>query len=306
MLHLEDLNVFIHTAKAGSLSAAAKILGYSPASASAALVRLEKTLGQCLLLRTTRNMRLSPAGERYLPHALEALRVLEAGRASLSGESSTLRGQLRIGAPSDLGRNTLREWLDEFTTEHPALELRLQVGDRLSNLFREPVDVALRYGKVRDESLVASPLLPANRRVPVASPAYLGRMGKPVRPHDLAQHTCVLYTVEERADDRWKFLRGDEAQTVLVQGRRIADDGEVVRRWALDGHGIACLSQIDVIRDILAGRLVWLLPDWQGERTPLHFVCPHRSILSPSVISLKQWLSERLTALSSETGSAST
>ena len=294
MFRLEDLTVFVRTVEAGNLSAAARALDCSSAVASAALMRLESALGQRLLVRTTRNMRLSPAGERFLPHAIEALRVLDEAQASLSDDGAALRGQVRISAPSDLGRNQLREWLDEFQTNHPDLQLRLQVGDRLSNLFREPVDIALRYGSVRDESLIAQPLVPDNRRVAVASAGYIARCGNPATPDELRTHACLLYTVEEKANDRWRFYRGSEEAVVSAGGHRIAEDGDVVRRWALDGYGIAYLSALDVARDLSAGRLVRLLPDWLGEVVPLYFVCAHRALLSPTVISLKQMLLERL------------
>ena len=260
MLRLEDLTVFVRAAEAGNLSAAARALDCSSAVASAALARLETALGQRLLLRTTRSARLSPAGERFLPHAIEALRVLEAGQASLDDDGAVLRGQVRISAPSDLGRHQLREWLDEFQTKHPKLDVRLQVGDRLSNLFREPVDIALRYGAVHDESLVAQSLAPDNRRVAVASVAYLDRWIAPASPSDLSAHACLLYTVDDKTNDRWRFHRGNDEQTVTVAGRRVAEDGDVVRHWALDGHGIAYLSEIDVARDLASGRLIRLLP----------------------------------------------
>lgn len=297
MFRLEDLQVFVRAAEAGSLSAAARALGCSAAVASAALARLETALGQCLLLRTTRNLRLSPAGERFLPHAREALCALEAARASLTGEGVQLNGQLRISAPSDLGRHLLREWLDDFQAQHPALCLRLQLGDRLSNLFREPVDAALRYGSPQDESLVAHTLAPLNRRCAVASPSYLARHGRPARPEALVKHPCLLYTVGERANDRWSFVRGDESVEITVCGTRIAEDGDVVRRWAIDGHGVACLSRLDVCRDLASRRLVEMLPDWQGEVVALYLVCAQRSTFSPAITALRQHLIARLTDL---------
>ena len=290
MIRLEDLNVFVRTAEAGSLSAAARALECSPAVASAALARLEQALGERLLLRSTRSARLSPAGERYLPYAIEALRAIEEGKLSLAGASGKLVGQLRIGAPSDFGRNRLREWLDEFQACHPQLGLRLQVGDRLSDLFREPVDAALRYGSPHDESLVALALAPENRRVAVASPAYLASHGHPGEPEALESHAGLLYTVGDQVNERWSFTRGLETRSVTMKSRRIAEDGDLVRRWAVDGHGVAFLSGLDVSRDIEAGRLVRLLPAWQGEKVALYFVCPHRSLLSPAIMALRDHL----------------
>lgn len=294
MFRLEDLQVFVRAAEAGSLTAAARMLDCSAAVASAALGRLETALGQRLLLRTTRHMRLAPAGERFLPYAREALATLEAGQASLAGHDAPLTGQLRISAPSDLGRNLLRVWLDEFQAQHPALCLRIQLGDRLSNLFREPVDVALRYGSPQDESLIAHALAPANRCRLVASSAYLRQQGEPQSPEDLGRHACLLYTVGDRPHDRWPFVREGRSVQVAVSASRIADDGELVRRWALDGHGIASLSCLDVWRDLQDGHLVEVLPDWSGELMPLFLVCAQRSTLSPGVTALRQFLTPRL------------
>lgn len=294
MFRLEDLTVFVRAAEAGNLSAAARALDCSPAVASAALARLESALGQRLLLRSTRSARLSPAGERFLPHAIEALRALEEGRASLVGDGASLRGQLRVSAPSDLGRNLLRAWLDEFQALHPALTLRLQTGDRLSNLFREPVDVALRYGSPNDESLFATALAPDNRRITVASPVYLAQHGTPASPDELIQHLCLRYTVGDRTNDHWTYSCDGQTHTVAVAGNRVAEDGDVVRRWAVDGHGIACLSQLDVACDIAAGRLVHLFPNWVGEQVPLYLVCAQRSSLSPTITALRLYLRTQL------------
>jgi len=290
MIRLEDLEIFVRAADAGNLSAAARMLDCSPAVASAALARLEEALGQRLLVRSTRHAKLSVAGERYLPFAREALQAIEAGRAKLAGTQPSLTGRLQISAPSDFGRHLLRTWLDEFQERHPALELRLHVGDRLSDLFREPVDVAIRYGTIHDADLVALALLPSIRRVAVAAPAYLARNPGLASPQELIHHACLLYTVGERVNNRWSFTQGDHTEFVTVQGSRVADDGDVVRKWAIDAHGVACLSWLDVAADISSGCLVHLLPDWLGEIVPLHFVCAHRAQLSPTLSALRAHL----------------
>ncbi|HEU4537521.1 MAG TPA: LysR family transcriptional regulator, partial [Polyangiaceae bacterium] len=171
----QGLALFVATADAGSLSAAARRLGLTPAAASAALKRLEAELGALLFVRSTRSLRLTPEGERFLHYGRRALLLLREGREAVARGHDAAGGTLQVSAPSDLGRRHVLAWLDEFQARQPGLRLRLQLSDRLAGLHREPVDVALRYGKPRDSALVALPVAPYNRRVLCASPDYLAR-----------------------------------------------------------------------------------------------------------------------------------
>lgn len=173
MLRLDDLTVFVRTADCGSLSAAARELEISPALASAAVKRLEGELRLRLFARSTRSLRLTEDGEQYLVHAREALRLLKEGHETLLQEKESASGTLKIAMPSDVGRNLLLGWLDAFQSGYPQLRYQLSVSDRVADMYRQPVDIAIRYGRQDDSSLVAMPLAPHNRRVLVASPAYL-------------------------------------------------------------------------------------------------------------------------------------
>jgi DNA-binding transcriptional LysR family regulator len=298
MKALFDLRVLVSAVDLGSLSAAARALGISPAVASAALKRLEEDVGARLLLRSTRSLRPTPAGERFLAHAREAVRALEDAGHALRDESEALRGELRISAPSDFGRHRLLPWLDDFQRRHPALRLRLLLSDRIADVQRLPIEVAVRYGALPDSSLVALPLVPDNRRVVCAAPAYLARAGVPRTPADLAGHNCLRFVLGDEVNDLWRFHGADgELETVAVDGDRVSDDAEAVRRWALEGLGIASKSRLDVYDDLRAGRLVTLLPEWRGEPTPLHLVCADRRLLNPVVQRLRVFLAERCAAV---------
>lgn len=294
MVRLEDVQILLHTAQLGSLSAAARALDISPAVASAALKRLEGELGTHLLVRSTRSLRLTADGERYLEHARSALDALQAGAQALAAGWQTLQGQLSLSMPSDIGRQLLRPWLDVFLDEHPGVRLQLHISDRLADLYRMPVDVALRYGVPEDSSLVALPMLPDNRRLLCAAPSYLERHGWPGQPEDLTAHACLRLVLGDALHERWRFVRHGEWSTVMVSGRRNSDDGEIVRRWAVDGQGIAYKSRLDVLDDVRAGRLLPLLTDYQTERAPLYLICPHRMMLSPLVVRLREFLQLRL------------
>jgi DNA-binding transcriptional LysR family regulator len=226
-----------------------------------------------------------------------ALGALAEGEQALQAHTLGLSGSLQLAAPSDFGRNVLLPWLDEFKQQHPHIQLRLLLNDRNADLFREPVDIALRYGVPVDSSLVALPIAPQHRRVACASPAYLAQHGTPQSPAELSEHRAVLYLRNERAYDLWRFSRGSEVQEVRVSGDYLCDDGEVARRWALSGHGIVYKAQLDVQADLNAGRLLPLLTDWQGESAPFNLLCPHRAQVSERVKLLQAFLQQRCAAL---------
>ncbi len=244
MLRYDDLQVFVHTSDSGSLSAAARQLEISPAVASAALKRLESELEVRLFARSTRSLRLTPEGDAFLLHARASLRSLEEGRRLLQGGKDQIAGVLQLSAPSDFGRNLLLPWLDEFQARYPQLSLRLLLGDRVTDLYRQPVDVAIRYGAPADSSLVALPLAPDNRRVLCAAPGYLAERGEPRQPDDLREHNCLLYQLGGRVHDRWAFQRGRRSLTLTVAGDRCCDDADVVRRLGpgRQGAGLQVLA----------------------------------------------------------------
>ena len=293
MLRFDDLQLFVRTAEIGSLSAAARLLDISPAVASAALKRLEQQLETRLLLRSTRSLRLTPEGELFLGHARLALQSLDDGRQQLAGSKVGISGQLQLSAPSDFGRNTLLPWLDEFQLAHPQLHLRLLLGDRVTDLFRESVEIALRYGAPEDSSLVALPVAASNRRVLCAAPAYLAQHGEPQTLEQLAEHNCLLYMLGGRVHERWRFSDGRREQSLSVSGDRVSDDADVVRRWAVAGAGLVYKSWLDVAADVQAGRLKVLLKDWLGEPTPLNLICAHRAQLRKPVHLLREFVQAR-------------
>lgn len=297
MLRTDDLQVFVLTAELGSLSAAARRLELSPAVASAALKRLEAQLGCRLLVRSTRSLRLTGEGEQYLPHARAALQSLVAGQQLLAGGKASISGPLQLSAPSDFGRNVLLHWLDEFQLQHPLLSVRLLLADRNADLFRQPVDIALRYGQPEDSSLVALPVAAANRRVLCAAPSYLATHGAPRSLSELSGHNCLRFMLAGRVHERWCFHDGRRELQQSVTGDRISDDADVVRRWALAGRGVVYKSWLDVAQDVQAGRLIVLLPELSGEAAPLNLICAHRAHLGETLRLLREHLVVRCQAL---------
>lgn len=140
MSSILDLEIFVRTADSGSISAAARTLALTPAAASIALKRLETRLGIRLFARSTRSMRLTEEGRRYLESVRLALAALADGEQALKHQTQGLSGVLQLAAPSDFGRNVLLPWLDDFKRRHPNIQLQLLLNDRHSDLFRETVD----------------------------------------------------------------------------------------------------------------------------------------------------------------------
>ncbi len=295
MIRFEDLTLFVRTAALGSFSAAARETGLTPGQVSAAVARLERELDLRLFARTTRSLRLSGEGERYLPYAQTVLATLREGEEALHGAEAALQGRLQIAAPSDLGRHALLGWLAEFRRLHPRLDWRLHLSDQVADLFRDPVDVAIRLGRLDDADYIALPLATGNRRVLVAAPDYLARRGMPASLEALREHDCLLYQLGRRAHDRWAFQVEGRRQVVTVRGTLVCDDAEVVRRWTVAGEGITYKSWLDVSDDVEAGRLVLLFPQY-GETLPLQLACPHRKQFSPVVRELHRFLAERCAA----------
>ncbi|EPC9790838.1 LysR family transcriptional regulator [Klebsiella variicola] len=283
MFRLEDLTLFVRAAALGSFSDAARESGQQPAQVSAAIKRLETILNIRLFARSTRSLRLTPEGETWLPYATQMLDTLEAGLQKIQTPDDEVRGMLQIAVPSDLGRNLLLTLFRDFRQRHPALRLRLLFSDQLTDVFKDPVDVAFRYGNNDDASFISLPVAPENRRVLVASPEWIARHGEPQTLEELSQHNALIYILRGRPFDRWSLSLDGVVQQQKVSGTVMSDDAEVIRRLAVSGEGIAYKSMLDVSDDLRAGRLRRLLPRYQGDVVPLNLICPHRKQLSAAV-----------------------
>jgi len=294
--NIEDVRVLVETARGGTLTAASKVLGVTPAAASAMLKRLESQLGQRLFERSTRAMRLTPQGQTLLDYARRALELLEEGESQLAARSGALVGTVRVAAPSDLTRCVLLPMFDAFLAAHPGVQLALSVSDRVQDVMRDAVDLALRYGELSDSRLVARPLI-ASRRVLCGAPAYLKRHAAPSHPQDLSAHNCLTFEISGRRLATWRFEKDGDWTEVRVDGDRSADDAAIAHQWALAGAGLVCKSELDVWHDLRAGRLVRLLPDWQGEHRPLSAVLPSNRFVPARVRALVDFIAAQFALL---------
>lgn len=290
--NIADLHILVQTASYGSLTAAATTMGITPAAASATLKRLENQLGVRLFERSTRAMRITTQGQILLDYAKRAFDLLAEGEAHVSCDSSALVGTLRVAAPSDLARNTLLPWFNEFLELHPGLQLALSVGDKILDLMRDEVDLALRYGTLADSRLVARTIA-VSRPILCASPGYLQRHTAPKIPQDLLQHNCITFERAGKQHRLWRFAQNGIWTEVTVSGDRYVDDASLAREWAVADAGILLKSMIDIRRELENGTLVPLLQDWDTAPYPLHALLPSGRFVPGRVRALIDFLAEK-------------
>ncbi|WP_159651010.1 LysR family transcriptional regulator [Vibrio atypicus] len=289
---LEDLQVVLKVAEVKSITGAATALDMRTATASAAVKRVEASLGAELFVRTTRQLRLSSAGERYLPECEKALELLAQAKQSMREELGEIDGEVRISLSSDLGRNVVMPWLDEFLDTHPKLTLRTHLSDSNVDFYRDSVDMALRYGSPTDSNLYGFKICDI-KKILCASPEYLATYGEPKNPEELKQHNGLFYQLRDVLKDEWELVKDGQEFKVKMSGNRASNDADLVRRWCVSGKGIAIKSYLDMSNDLLAGNVVEIMPDYQPTISELWLVCPSRRSITPTVRLLRDMFREK-------------
>lgn len=293
---LEDLQVVLKVAEFRSITAAAANLDMRTATASAALKRVENKLGVELFIRTTRQLRLSSAGERYIPQCEQALLMLDQARQNMKHDLDIVDGELRISLSSDLGRNLVIPWIDEFMENHPNVSLKTNISDSNIDFYRDAVDIALRYGSPSDANLYGFKIC----NIPgllCATPEYLDKNGTPKHPHDLPSHNGLFYQLYDIMHDVWVFNRDGTEYKIKMSGNRASNDGDLVRRWCVAGKGIAVKSCLDMAADLLSGNVVSIMPEFKPRSTELWLICPSRQSITPAVRLLRDTFKEKTTGI---------
>ncbi|MFT4763852.1 MAG: DNA-binding transcriptional LysR family regulator [Oleispira sp.] len=297
---LEDLQVVLKVAEFRNITAAATHLDMRTATASAALKRVEAALGAELFIRTTRQLRISSAGEKYIPQCEQALQMLEHAKQNIQGEAGTVEGELRIALSSDLGRNVIMPWLDEFMDAHPKVRLRINASDSNIDFYRDSVDMALRYGKPDDANLYGFKIC----NVPgllCATQEYLDKHGIPKHPEELKVHNGLFYQLHDIIHNIWIFSKNNntnsnndsEEYKIKMNGNRASNDGDLVRRWCVSGKGLAIKSCLDMSADLLANKVTSVMPDYQPRSTELWLIFPSRQSITPAARLLRDMLKQK-------------
>ena len=277
---LNEMTIFSRVVASGSLSAAAREVGLSPAMVSRRLAALEARLGVRLVNRTTRSLSLTDEGAAYYEACSRILAEIDEANTVIAAGRAEPQGVLKVAMPASFGHKHIAPLVPLFGARYPKVQLALSLSDRRVNLVEEGFDVAIRIAELEDSSLAARKLAP-NRRVVCASPEYLRRHGTPRTPQDLAGHNCLVASWEQGFAMTWEYKGPDgKAGAVRVAGRYACDNWEVLREWALAGLGVALKSTWDVRAHLEDGSLVPLCPGYAfGTDVAIYAVYPHRRYL---------------------------
>lgn len=263
------MRLFVRVADSGSFSRAAVDLELGQPTVSRRIQDLEASLGATLFQRTTRALSLTEAGQRFYRRAVDILAEFDEAEAEARGLEHEPVGLLRISCAASMGRMVIGPEVPEFLDRFPHIRIDLMLDDTYTDLVGEGIDLAFRMGVLQDSSLMAKKLGEAPRAL-WASPGYLQRMGTPLEPGDLTEHLAL--TFRQVAHTEWKLTRNGKAASVPVDGRFKASSGEMLLQAGVSGLGIL-LGPNWLVRDaVTRGELVRVLPDWQGEPSPLHVV----------------------------------
>jgi len=284
---LQELTVFVRVGESGSFTRAAQDMNLSQPSVSRIIGELEARLGVKLLLRTTRRLTLTAAGEKFLEKARNVLAGLDEAEDAARGVDS-LRGVIRVALPVVFGTKEVIPRLPEFLARHALLRMELRVSDAYQDLVAEGVDVAIRLGKLADSTFGARRLAVLPRFV-VAAPAYLAARGRPGSPADLANHDCIVGP-NGSGRESWVFKRRDTIVSVDVTGRVYTDSGPGVHAGAIAGLGIAQASAAMCAAELRSGALVALLTQYVLEPVEVHAVFPGGPRPSPKVQAFTDYL----------------
>lgn len=257
---LEAIRVFIKAAECGSFSKAGAVLGMSPSSVSRLIDKLEKGLATKLFKRSTRHLMLTDNGKLFLERAAKAVSDLDVAFMAVRSEPTEVAGPLRISVFESFGRVRVCPVIPDFLRQHPKIRLELLLDNQLADLYKDEVDLAIRIGRPEDSRLKARKLV-ENRMTLCASPEYLTRYGTPIKPHDLADHNCLVLSRSRRVA-WWHFRRGEESQKVQVSGNLTSLSGTPLLEAGIQGAGLMMLPEWMVASYVHSGVLVGVMEKW--------------------------------------------
>jgi DNA-binding transcriptional LysR family regulator len=288
-----DYQLFANVVQAGSLSAAGREMGISPAMVSKRMARLEARLGARLVHRTTRKLSLTQSGEQFHADVVVILRQIHEAEARITGERHEPHGPLIVSAPTSFGRLHVAPHIGEFLAGFPAVLLELNLTDAFVDLVADRVDLAIRIAPEVPPGLAAHRLA-TSRRILCASPAYLERSGAPEGIADLARHRLLAAS----GQFPWRLTDGRRRQLINGTSHVRTNSSEIVRELALAGVGIALRSLWDVSGALAAGTLCQVLPVWEGPRDlgiyAVHLPSP---LVSPAILAFIEFLERRFVSM---------
>jgi DNA-binding transcriptional LysR family regulator len=282
---LREMRAFVAVCDAKGFAPAARRTGIAASVVTRLIGGLELDLGVVLLQRTTRSIKLTDAGARFLERSRRILADVEEAELAAQEERGLPRGRLTVSAPLIFGRIHVAPLVLDLLQEHPGLQVELNLSDRYVNLVEEGVDVAVRIGHLSDSALIAR-RIGATRRVLVASPKYLQSRGIPTEPEHLASHSLIAFDTLG-PNREWRFDHPERGGVrVPLHPRFSTNSGEGAIEHALRGGGITAVFRYQVSSAIAEGRLVELLDKFAPPEVPIQAVFPTTRLLSIKVRAL--------------------
>lgn len=292
--NLQQIREFVQIADSGSISAAAKILGMAQPTLSRHLAALEAQVGALLIRRDTHTMSLTEAGRILLGDARELIALADRLGRRLHGERRTLRGHLRIVSVVDVGQWIISRVLSRFRRLHPQVTTELHLINRPTKFVKEGFDCSIMVGGSTDRRLTSRKIAALHRRV-VAAPSFLQEHAAPRRPEHLARLPWLgILQPHFYARDRLDLHRGGRTVKLKFAPVMLLDTVTALREAVIQGAGFSTIPEWMAARDIAAGRLVQLLPDWHIEPVDLHLAHASHEQLSERVRSLLEYLEEEV------------
>ncbi len=261
MDRLDALQALVLSKQFGSFAAAARALGVTRSQISKLIASLEADYGGALFVRSTRAIALTSAGATLHDYAVDLLSIAAEARETMAALRGAVAGPLRVNAPMSFGKLVLAPLLSEFLAQHPQVELRVELNDRLLDPFEHGFDLTLRIAQLPDSSLAARRLCSVPRAI-YAAPGYLQAHGVPDSPKALGTHRCLNYA-HANTGHVWHLGRGREKAQVAVGGPLCSNNGDLLVEAAAAGAGLILQPEFLAAKHIAAGRLVPVLPQWQ-------------------------------------------
>jgi DNA-binding transcriptional LysR family regulator len=294
-----EIELFVRIAETGSMSRAAATLELSNAAASRHLAALEARLGARLVERNTRRLFLTETGQDFFSRAKAILSDLHDAESAVNATALNPTGVLRITASLSFAMHHVAPRLREYTQRYPNVQVYLEVANRYLDIIDNNIDVAIRNREFEPDSNITIRRLAETRRILCASPDYLAQHGAPVSPQDLNAHKLLLYVYANHPYEL-RFTRDGASETVTVAGLLEANDGQVLRAAALDGLGILIQPTYIVYDDLMAGRLLPVLDDWDLPRLTINLAYPSRKHLSAKVRTFIDFMAEEFARMDYE------
>ncbi|MCI1192241.1 LysR family transcriptional regulator [Calidifontimicrobium sp. SYSU G02091] len=294
-----EIELFVQVAELGSLSRAAESLGLSNAAASRHLASLEARLAARLVQRNTRRLFLTDVGEAFYRRCKPLLGELRDAESAVNEAVLKPTGLLRVTASLSFSMIVIAPLLPEFHARYPELKVEIVVSNRYTDLLESGIDVAIRNREFENDSAITVRRLAETKRVLAASPQYLQRHGMPRTPDELAQHRLLIYNLANQPH-QLRFTRNGAVTTVPIDGLLEANDGQVIRAAALKHLGILIQPMYIIHEDVVAGRLVPLLQDWELPRLTINIAYPTRRHLPAKVRCFVDFLVEQFERLDYE------